>query len=194
MKREFPARNDDLVDRIARRVGEHFCSEVLKHRNIRGGRFKPGLFSFTNFLPAGKACGALPNGRPAGQPFANGVGPMHGADRNGPTAMLRSAARLNYLLSPNASTLELKLSSWVAESSEGIDRLAELARPYFDVGGLQLQLSVLSSEDLRRAKSHPQDYAHLLVRVAGYSAYFVDLSEDIQDEIIRRSEHTLTVR
>ena len=175
------------VDDIAREVGEHFCRTIAKHRGIHGGRLKPGLFSFTSFLPAGKQCGALPSGRKARRPFANGVGPMHGADRNGPTAMLRSASRLNYLLSPNANTLDLKLSP--SSVSAGIGRLGEMIRTYFQMGGMQLQLSVLSSRDLRQAQRRPDDYADLLVRVAGYSAYFVALDRDVQEEIIRRSEH-----
>ena len=183
--------DSDRVDGIARSVGEHFCSEVLKYRNIRGGRFKPGLFSFTNFLPAGKNCGALPDGGKAHRPFANGVGPMHGMDRNGPTAMLRSGAKLNYLLSPNANTLDLKLSASIAEDGARMDLLGELVRTYFEMGGMQLQLSMLSSEELRRAKIHPEAYPHLLVRVAGYSAFFASLSEDVQDEIIGRTEHVL---
>lgn len=183
--------NDEATDEIARRVGEQFCREALRHRSIRGGRFKPGLFSFTSFLAAGKVCGALPCGRPAGEPFANGVGPMPGADRNGPTAMLHSAAALNYLLSPNSSTLDLKLSPSTVGDCEGPDRIGQLVRTYFDMGGMQIQLTVLSSDDLRAAKGRPEDYSHVLVRVAGYSAQFVDLDEDVQDEIIRRTEHSL---
>jgi formate C-acetyltransferase len=181
----------DSVDGIARQVGTHFCREVLKYENIRGGRFKPGLFSFTSFLPAGRNCGALPNGRKARQPFANGVSPMHAMDRNGPTAMLRSASKLDYTLSPNASTLDLRLPHLVAGDDGALARLCELTRTYFDMGGTQLQLTVVSSEELRQAKRLPREYGHLIVRVAGYSAYFVDLSEDVQDEIISRTEHAL---
>jgi formate C-acetyltransferase len=179
------------ADRIARQVGEHFCRTVLNHRGIRGGRFKPGLFSFTNFLPAGKGCGALPDGGRARRPFANGVSPTHGADRNGPTAMLRSASKLNYTLSPNANTLDLKLSPASVKDGAGVARLGDMIRTYFQMGGMQLQLSVLSSEDLRQAQLRPDDYADLLVRVAGYSAHFVSLDREVQEEIIRRSEHAL---
>lgn len=182
--------NDEATDQIARRVGEQFCREVLGHRNIRGGRFKPGLFSFTNFLAAGKVCGALPCGRRAGQPFANGASPMPGADRHGPTAMLQSASRLNYRLSPNCTTLDLRLSPAAVEDEAGPDRIGQLVRSYFDLGGMQLQLTVLSSDDLRAARERPEDYAHVLVRVAGYSAYFVDLAADVQEEIIHRTEHS----
>jgi len=181
--------DNDVADRVARHVGEHFCLAVLEHKNIRGGRMKPGLFSFTSFLPAGKQCGALPNGRRACAPFANGVSPMHGADREGPTAVLRSAAKLRYGLSPNAATLDLRLSPGTAR--KGVARLADLVRSYFGMGGLQLQLSVLSSDELREAQRRPEDHAGLLVRVAGYSAHFTELEPEVQDEIISRSEHAL---
>ena len=176
----------DAVDQVARWVGEGFCREVLKHRTVRGGRFKPGLFSFTSFLRAGTDCAALPNGRRTHQSFANGVTPMHGMDRNGPTAMLRSAAKLNYLLSPNANTLDLKLSPSTGTDST---RVAELVTTYFEMGGMQLQPTMLSSDELKAAQREPEKHAHLLVRVAGYSAHFVSLEKDVQDEIIRRTEH-----
>ena len=179
--------DQDAADQVARQVGERFCREVLKHRTVRGGRFKPGLFSFTSFLRAGVDCAALPSGRRAHQTFANGVTPMHGMDRNGPTAMLRSAAKLNYLLSPNANTLDLKLSP--STTPDGT-RIAELVTTYFEMGGMQLQPTMLSSDELKTAQREPEKHTHLLVRVAGYSAHFVSLEKGVQDEIIRRTEHT----
>ena len=124
-------------------------------------------------------------------PFSNGVGPMQGFDVSGPTAVLRSASKLNYTLSPNASTLDLKLSPSILRGDQGIERLGQLIGGYFDSGGMELQLSLVSSEELRDAQVHPEEHANLLVRVAGYSAYFVTLSEDVREEIISRSEHSL---
>jgi formate C-acetyltransferase len=183
--------DEDSVDLIARSIGEHFCLEVMKHRGIRGGKFKPGLFSYYDFTWTGRHCGALPSGRKARQPFANGVTPMRGMDRLGPTAMLSSASKLNYALSPNANTLDMKLSSQTMNGEDGIDRLSKLVKAYFDMGGMQLQLSVLSAEDLLDAKRNPQEHQNLLVRVAGWSAFFVTLSDEAQNEIISRSEHSL---
>ena len=151
--------DDDRVDQVARGLGEHCCKEVLKHRHITGQKLKPGLFSFLNFLESGQKCIAFPSGRKAFEPFTNGISPMHGMDRNGPTAMLSSASKLNYLLSPNGNALDLKLPVYT-----------------------------LSSDDLEAAKKHPEKHASLIIRVTGYSAFFITLDKKMQDEIIERTK------
>jgi len=179
--------DDDAADMTAIRVGEICCNEILKLQHIDGAKLRPGLFSFSNFLEAGRRCGALPNGRKAGEPFVNGVCPMHGADMNGPTAMLASAAKLNYSLSPNGTTLDLKLPSSVYGDDSGFERLGAMVRAYFDMGGAHIQAYTLSASELELAKKEPEKYANVIVRVTGYSAYFTTLDNRMQDEIIKRT-------
>lgn len=176
--------DEEQVDAIAVSVGEYCCKEVLKHRHITGQKLKPGLFSFLNFMEAGRNCGAFPNGRKAFEPFVNGISPMHGMDRNGPTAMLSSAAKLNYLLSPDGNALDLKLPIHFFKD----ERLGQMIRSYFSKGGMQVQLYTLSAEELIDAKRRPEAHGSLIIRVTGYSAYFVTLDEKLQDEIIERTK------
>ena len=179
--------DDDFADNIAVKLGEGICNEILSQLHISGAPLKPGLFSFLNFLDSGKNCGALPNGRKAGEPFVNGISPMHGADKQGPTAMLKSAAKLNYSLSPNGATLDLKLQGNLYNTPESMSLLAGMIRAFFNMGGAHVQAYSLTAEELEAAKREPEKYSNLLVRVTGYSAYFVDLKEDLQDEIIKRA-------
>jgi|GEM_PF-2164215 len=174
--------DDDVADTIAVRVGEICCGEILKQTHIYGAKLRPGLFSFLNFMDAGRKCGALPNGRKAGEPFVNGVSPMHGMDLNGPTAMLASAAKLNYMISPNGTTLDLKLPPPVS-----FEQLSHLTRAYFDMGGAHIQAYTLSPAELEAAKEEPEKYAGIIVRVTGYSAYFTKLDTTLQNEIIKRT-------
>ena len=179
--------NDDIADSTAVRLGEICCNEILKLNHIDGAKLRPGLFSFSNFMESGKRCGALPNGRRAAEPFVNGVSPMHGSDKNGPTAMLASAAKLNYNLSPNGTTLDLKLPASIYTSSSGYDLLKHTTKAYFNMGGAHIQAYTLSAEDLIAAKKEPEKYGNIIVRITGYSAHFVTLDEAMQDEIIRRT-------
>lgn len=180
--------DDERVDQIAHSLGEHCCKEVLKYQHITGQKLKPGLFSFLNFFEAGQKCSAFPSGRKAFEPFANGISPMNGMDQNGPTAMLSSASRLNYLLSPNGNALDLKLPVSFLKGEDGYKLLGQLIKGYFEAGGMQLQVYTLSAEDLEAAKKHPEKYAGLIIRVTGYSAFFVTLDEKLQDEIIERTK------
>ena len=179
--------DDDFADDIAVKLGEDICNEILNRLHISGTRLKPGLFSFSNFLDAGKNCGALPNGRKAGDPFVNGISPMHGADKQGPTAMLNTAAKLNYSLAPNGSTLDLKLQGSLYNCPEAFKMLAGMIHAFFSMGGVHVQAYSLTTEELEEARRNPEKYSNLLVRVTGYSAYFVDLKQDLQEEIIKRS-------
>lgn len=180
--------DNDVADAVAVKVGEICCEEILRQTHIDGEKLKPGLFSFLDFLEAGKSTGALPNGRKAGESFVNGVSPTHGADISGATAMLASAAKLNYTLSPNGTTLDLRLLPSAYSTPDGFDLLVYLIRGYFNMGGAHIQTYTLSEQELEAAKKNPEKYRNIIVRVTGYSAYFVSLNSEMQDEIIKRTE------
>lgn len=179
--------DDDRADQTMVWLGRQLCRIISDCPHPSGSRLRPGLFSFLNFLECGQACGALPNGRKAKEPFVNGISPTHGMDKNGPAAFFRSAGKLDYTLSNNASTLDFKVPPQVFQGEEGDRLLRELIADYFEKGGMQVQLYFLSKEDLVRAKNHPEEYSGLTVRVTGYSAYFVQLTEDLQEEVIQRT-------
>lgn len=179
--------DDDRADQTMVWLCAQMCRIISDCPHPSGSCLRPGLFSFLNFMDCGQDCGALPNGRRAGEPFVNGISPSHGMDKNGPTAFLKSAGKLDYSLSSNASTLDFKVSPQVFQGEEGDRLLKGLIADYFKEGGMQIQLYFLSREDLLRARSHPEEYAGLTVRVTGYSAYFVQLIPELQEEIIQRT-------
>jgi pyruvate formate-lyase/glycerol dehydratase family glycyl radical enzyme len=183
--------DDEPADRFTRLAAEAFCQEVARHANPRGGRYQPGLYSVTTHVALGLAVGATPDGRRAGSPLSQGISPVQGRDRNGPTAAMRSAARLNHTLVSNGSALNQKLNPAFLHGGKGPETLAGLLRGYFRLGGMQLQWNLVDREMLQAAQAHPEDYRDLIVRVSGYSALFTDLERVVQDDIIKRMEHAV---
>jgi pyruvate-formate lyase len=181
--------DEDLPDKYAELVSEIFCQAVAEHRNSRRGVYLPGFLSMTTHEGFGSFVGALPSGRKAFQTFANGLSPCDGSDQKGPTACLKSVAKIDYSLATNGVAVNIKFSPIHLRGDEGREILKSLIRGYFDLGGMHLQLNLVDRETLLDAQQHPEKYADLMVRVAGYSAYFVDLSKEVQDEIIARTEH-----
>lgn len=184
--------DDDYVDEIfndlslwgQRRLGEEKREGVVKLSPDRGGATLHTYF--------GKMVGALPDGRKAWEPLADGgVSPMRGVDVKGPTAVINSASKVNHMEVAHSALFNMKISPSILQSREGLQKLIALIKTYFDRGGFHLQFNLMGQETLLAAKKHPEQYRDLLVRVAGFSAYFVDLSPQLQDEIIARSEHTL---
>jgi formate C-acetyltransferase len=180
--------DDDYVDSIAREVAEAFCDEVVKHKSIRGGHFRPAFYSYGTHVLDGLLMGATPDGRKACRPVTNGISPTNNREGKGPTAVLKSAAKLNHRKISNGSALNLRLHPSAVEGERGVDNVAALARTYFDMGGMEVQFNVVSTEMLRDAQRHPEGYKDLVVRVSGYSAFFTDLGRSIQDDIIARRE------
>jgi formate C-acetyltransferase len=180
--------DNDFADGYARKVGEIFCREVEKYRTPRNGWYQPGLYSVTIHVTFGMLTGALPNGRKASKPLSCGVTPEPGTATFGPTALLRSAAKLNYELISNGAVLGLKFNPSTFQSEEGLENLKSLLKSYFKLGGMHLQSNFVSRETLLDAQKHPQEFRDLVVRVAGYSALFTDLDRLVQDEIISRLE------
>ncbi len=156
--------------------------------NYRGGKYRPAYWTMTNHAGQGKLAGALPNGRKAGEPFASGITPTSGAAR-ALTSCLRTVGGLDSLCIPGGEALNLKYTS--IENETDIEKFADFVETYFRIGGLQVQFNIMSYEMLMDAKKHPEKYPELLVRVSGYSAYFKDLNETMQDELITRTEYNL---
>ena len=183
--------NDDpQVDRLAARWADRYSELVARHRNVRGGTYQPGFYTVSAHVPMGAHVGATPDGRRAGEPLADGgLSPSAGRDRRGPTAVLRSVSRLNLRLASNGTLLNLKFLPSFFEGEGALDSFVHLLRTVCELEIPHVQFNVVSTETLLRAQDCPEQYRHLVVRVAGYSAHFVELDRALQDEIIRRTAH-----
>ena len=177
------------VDQMTQLAADTFADAVTAHRNSRGGRYIPGIYSMTCHIGFGLRTGALPNGRSAGHRLSNGLSPADGADRRGPTAILRSAASLDSKKWGNCCALNLKFDYKTVQGKTGRRILTSLFQTYFQQGGMQVQANVLDADMLRAAKKDPTAFPGIVVRVAGYCAYFNDLQPAVQDEIIERTAH-----
>jgi pyruvate formate-lyase/glycerol dehydratase family glycyl radical enzyme len=180
--------NDDpLADGYADLAVRMFHDSLARHKSLRGGDYVPGFYSVTCHIAFGAVTGALPSGRNAGEPFGNGIGPSCGADRSGPTALLNSVSSLDSSLMPNGNALNLRFDPADLEGEKGVRVLEGLVKAFFERGGMELQLNVLDPKMLEDARAHPGKYPELVVRVAGYSAYFDDLPDSAKDEMIKRT-------
>lgn len=180
--------NDPYVDEMARDLGVFFCREVEQYRNLRGGLFVPGLYSVSANVPIGRYVGASPNGRLAFAPVAEACSPTQGNDRNGPTQAALSVACLDHVLVTNGTQYNQRYHPSALQDKKGLQSLVNLVQTFFEKGGYHIQFNVVSAEKLRKAQRNPGDYRDLVVRVAGYSAFFTDLDESIQEDIIKRTE------
>jgi formate C-acetyltransferase len=180
--------DDEYADRLLTASFEAFHHAVTGRKNTRGGFYAVNFLSTTCHVYFGSVLGATPDGRRAGEPVSEGVSPVQGADRHGPTAVTKSVARIDQVLT-GGTLLNQKFSPALLEGEEGLDNLAHLIRSYFKLDGHHIQLNVVTAETLRAAQANPEKYRDLIVRVAGYSDYFCDLSKVLQDEIIARTEH-----
>lgn len=180
--------DDDRADSVMREVFEAFYAEVNGRPNTKGGTYRINLLPTTCHVYFGSVTGATPDGRNACTPLSEGISPVQGADRRGPTAVLQSAAKMDHVRT-GGTLLNQKFTPQLLEGEKGIDALAHLVRSYFTLGGHHIQFNVVSAETLRDAQKHPEQHRDLIVRVAGYSDYFADLSTTLQDEIIARTEH-----
>ena len=177
----------DEVDRVAASVLEHFCENVLKHRNYRGGPFWPGVFTVGFHIALGAFAGASADGRRAGDVLGNGITPTNGSAIGGPTAVINSVTKLPLSSVHNGINLNMRFNP----SGLRPEILMALVQTYFRQGGFQVQFNMLDSATLRDAQARPEEYRDLVVRVSGYSALFTGLSETAQDEIISRMEYKL---
>ncbi len=191
LQNRFPkyGNNHREADHMVQIVADIYTETVNKHINTRGGQYIPGFYSMTCHQGFGEATGALPNGRPAGARFSNGISPSDGADGNGPTAVLNSAASLDNRHWVNCCALNFKFEKNTVLNKKGRETIAALIKTFFRLGGMQTQINVLDTKQLLEARENPQRYPGLLVRISGYCAYFHDLSPEVQDEIIERTTH-----
>jgi formate C-acetyltransferase len=184
--------NDNpYVDRIARDIARVHCLAYEHYTDPRGGIYAPGFATNTAGIMFGERVGATPDGRRLGEPLSDGISPAAGRDIEGPTASMKSVATIDYSLAPQGAIYNLKFSPQVLDSSEKVKKLASLIRGYCDAGGYHVQFNIIDDEILRDAQKYPDQYRGLLVRVAGWVAYFVELAKPVQDEIIRRCAHPL---
>jgi formate C-acetyltransferase len=146
------------------------------------------LLPTTSHVYFGSVLGATPDGRKANQPLSEGISPVQGRDKSGPTAVIKSASKMDHIRT-GGTLLNQKFTPQLLETETGITNLMHLIRSYFKMDGHHIQFNVVTADTLRKAQKNPDEYQDLIVRVAGYSDYFVDLTRELQDEIIARSEH-----
>lgn len=179
--------DDDFADELAVRVFGMFFDAVDGRPNTRGGQHHIMMLPTTSHVYFGSVTGATPDGRKAWQPLSEGISPFQGADIKGPTAVLKSASKIDHLRT-GGTLLNQKFTPQLLKDETGVEGLTRLIRGYFRLDGHHIQFNVVTAEMLRDAQRHPEKYRDLIVRVAGYSDYFHDLSPELQDEIIRRTE------
>ncbi|MCM1045693.1 MAG: glycyl radical protein [Candidatus Gastranaerophilales bacterium] len=176
------------VDQFARDAAYTYTKPLLQYYNPRGGQFQAGMYPVSANVPLGAQTGATPDGRLAGMPVADGVSPSAGKDVHGPTAAANSVSTLDHGIASNGTLFNQKFHPSALSGEEGLQNFVSLIRTYFDRKGSHMQFNVVSRETLLDAQKHPENYKHLVVRVAGYSALFTTLSKSLQDDIIRRTE------
>ncbi len=179
--------DDDYADQLAERSFDAYYDVVNGRPNTKGGYYRVNLLPTTVHIYFGQVTGALPNGRKAGASLSEGISPTQGADTRGPTAVMKSAAKIDHVRT-GGTLLNLKFTPQILQG-DGYLHIGNLARSYFDLDGHHVQFNVVDVETLRKAQANPQDYKDLIVRVAGYSDYFVDIGSELQEEIISRTEH-----
>jgi pyruvate formate-lyase/glycerol dehydratase family glycyl radical enzyme len=179
--------DDDYADGLMQKAFEAFYRAINGRPNMKGGCYRINMLPTTCHVYFGSVIGALPDGRKAGLPLPEGISPCKGADRQGPTAVVKSASKMDHL-NTGGTLLNQKFTPQVLAGEQGLDNLAHLVRGYFQLDGHHIQFNVIDRKTLRAAQDHPEDYPNLIVRVAGYSDYFNNLDRALQDEIIARTE------
>jgi formate C-acetyltransferase len=180
--------DDDYADSLAVEVFNIFYDAINNIPTFRGGKFRINMLPTTSHVYFGSVIKATADGRKAFEPLSEGISPFQGADKKGPTAVLKSAAKIDHLKT-GGTLLNQKFSPSFFKDDQSIVKLSQLVRSYFRMDGHHIQFNVVNAKTLRDAQKHPEKHTDLIVRVAGYSDYFNDLGEDLQNEIIRRTEH-----
>jgi formate C-acetyltransferase len=179
--------DDDYADGLMKKVFNYFLDDVCARRNMRGGSYRVDMLPTTCHVYFGDVMIASPNGRLAHKPVSEGISPEKGADINGPTAVIKSCAKMDHLRT-GGTLLNQKFTPEVLAGEEGIDNLANFIRSYFNMDGHHVQFNVVRRETLIEAQNKPEEHRDIIVRVAGYSDYFRNLDKPLQDEIIDRTE------
>lgn len=180
----------DEVDMMGVKWAEYFKKRLENFRNYRGGLYHTGMYTVSAHVPMGENLGASPDGRLAEEPLADGgMSPVYGRDIKGPTAVLKSVSKIDKKLTSNGGLLNMKFLPEFFRTEKGIDKFANMMRGFVDLEIPHIQFNVVRKEDLIAAKKNPENYRGLTIRVAGYTAYFTELSEKLQDEIIARTSY-----
>lgn len=189
--REVPkyGNDDEYVDEIAIKMANWYYQEIHQYKDVFGSPFNTAFMGISNYIPMGRVLAATPCGRKNGEPSSEGVSPYVGSDKSTPLAAMRSAAKVNQEIHSGGTLLNLRLNHELVATRRGQANLGAMIQAFFALGAFHVQFNTLSSEVLRRAQEKPEDYKDLLVRVAGYSTQFVNLSKSMQDAIIARTEH-----
>jgi formate C-acetyltransferase len=180
--------DDDFADEILMDVFNAFFEEIDGRKNTRGGCYRVNYLSTTCHVYFGSVTGATPDGRRAWEPLSDGISPAQGADHFGPTAVVKSAAKMDHART-GGTLLNQKFTPRLLDSEDALEKVGQLVRSYFRMDGHHIQFNVVTAETLRKAQAEPEKHRDLIVRVAGYSDYFCDLTRALQDEIILRTEH-----
>ncbi len=180
--------DNDYADAQATLIFNIFLESVNGRPNTKGGHFRINMLPTTSHVYFGSVTGATADGRLAGKPLSEGISPFQGADRKGPTAVIKSASKIDHLKT-GGTLLNQKFTPSLLDDEKGLNSMVHLIRAYFKLDGHHIQFNVVTANELKHAKKYPEEHKDLIVRVAGYSDYFNDLGEELQDEIIRRTEH-----
>ena len=179
----------DRVDGYANRMIRAYNEEMVKYRDSRGGTYENCILSTSFNVLQGKTIGATPDGRLASEPGSDNASPMVGRDVTSPTATIKSVASIDQSDCNNGALFNIKFDPNIVQGEEGKQILKNVIKSYFDMNGEHIQINVVDAGTLEAAQENPQDYKNLLVRVAGYSAYFIELDRDVQNNIIGRTAH-----
>lgn len=183
--------NDDpYVDNITKDLLNIMVKELRKYKTDVGGRFQATISPVSAHIAYGMMCGATPDGRNMGVPLSEGCSPAQGSDINGPTATVKSVANLEHINLAQGTIFNMRMHPAALANRTGLMKWADLVRTYFDMGGWEIQFNIVDAETLKAAQLTPEEYKNLVVRVVGYSAFFVNLGKPVQDDIISRTEHT----
>lgn len=180
--------DDDYADEITVRLFDTCIAELDGRPDTKGGTYRVEMLPTTCHVYFGSVTGATPDGRHARRALSEGISPVQGADRHGPTGVIKSASKIDHLKA-GGTLLNIKFTPDLVATDDGVDKWAHLVRSYFKMDGHHIQFNVVRADTLRRAQEHPGEHRDLIVRVAGYSDYFCDLSKELQEEIIERTEH-----
>jgi formate C-acetyltransferase len=183
--------DDDYVDEFAREMTNFAFNEISSYKSFRGPSFISGLYPVASHVPHGLVVSALPYGRLGGTPLADGCSPKGGTDKKGPTAVLKSVSKINHDAHVAGTLLNMRLDPGTIKDEDANKRIAVIIRSFIDLNIFHIQFNTISSDLLKAAQNNPEEHKSLIVRVAGYSAYFVELCREMQDDIIQRTIHAL---
>ena len=182
--------DNNYVDEIAVEISNFYYRTIRSHKDIFGSPFNSAFMGISNYIPTGRVIGATPCGRKAKEPLTEGVSPFAGTDVESPLAAMRSSAKVNHDVHTGGTLLNLRLHGDLVATERGKRNLGAMIRAYFSLGAFHVQFNTVSTEVLRKAQAEPENYKDLLIRVAGYSTQFVNLSPEMQEAIIVRTAHT----